>query len=347
MKITAIATLPLQALQILSTAKSFDTNSIIGSRRLNRLGLHTARVRQAARMAERRRHMLSRFVDSEQCESFSKSGFFRIENFLPEQTFSNIQREIELDFDRFDMIQGSAVTRMGMIDDIDLQERPGLRAARRDPRMLRLIRYAASHGGQPLVTLQAVFANPTKQASADDPQTIVHADTFHATAKAWLFLHDVGQEDGPFTFVPGSHEMTPQRYEWERELAIGQMSDRDVYSRRGSLRVSISELKDLGYVEPLPITVKANTLVVADTHGFHARSISPRKTSRLEIYSYMRRNPFTPWSGFHAASFPGVETRMNHLMMSGLQTLERLHIKRSPWQHAGSGRMDEWPILLD
>ncbi len=338
--------LPIQALQIASTAKSFEKNRVIGSRRLNELGLHTARVRRAARMAQRRRRKLAHAVDSDHIEQFARTGFFRIDNFLPGQVFDNVKRELERDFERYDMIQGSAVTRMGLIDDVDLRKRPGLKAARHDRRMLQLLHYASSHGGQPLVTLQAVFANQTQAAPAGDPQTALHADTFHASAKAWLFLHDVGSQDGPFMYVPGSHEMTSQRYEWERAMSCGRLENRDVYSRRGSLRISTSELEQLGYGAPVSLTVKANTLIVADTHGFHARSASPHRTSRMEIYSYLRRNPFLPWTGFHAASFPGVEMRMNRLAVAGLNTLEKLGLKQSPWQYAGRGRMDEWPQQL-
>ena len=42
-----------------------------------------------------------------------------------------------------------------------------------------------------------------------DPQTALHADTFHPTVKAWLFLTDVAADAGPFTYVPGSHRLTP------------------------------------------------------------------------------------------------------------------------------------------
>ena len=48
----------------------------------------------------------------------------------------------------------------------------------------------------------------------------LHADTFHPTAKFWLFLDDVGIEDGPFAYVPGSHKLTPERLAWEHEQAL-------------------------------------------------------------------------------------------------------------------------------
>ncbi|NND91978.1 MAG: hypothetical protein HKN42_14050 [Granulosicoccus sp.] len=52
-----------------------------------------------------------------------------------------------------------------------------------------------------------------------DPQSDLHSDTFPATAKAWLFLADVGKEDGPFCHVAGSHKFTPECYAREKAIA--------------------------------------------------------------------------------------------------------------------------------
>ena len=40
----------------------------------------------------------------------------------------------------------------------------------------------------------------------------------------------------------------------------------------------------------------ANTLVVADTFGFHARGASSGRSLRVEIWAYGRRSPFVPWA---------------------------------------------------
>jgi hypothetical protein len=42
--------------------------------------------------------------------------------------------------------------------------------------------------------------------------------------------------------------------------------------------------------------VSANTLVVADTFGFHARGPSAGASLRVEIWAYGRRTPFLPWA---------------------------------------------------
>ena len=66
------------------------------------------------------------------------------------------------------------------------------------------------------------------------------------------------------------------------------------------------KLAALGLPEPVRFAVPANTLVVADTYGFHARGLSSRPTVRAEIWAYRRRSPFLPWTGFDPLSLPGL-----------------------------------------
>ena len=71
------------------------------------------------------------------------------------------------------------------------------------------------------------------------------------------------------------------------------------------------------------MAVPANTLVVADTSGFHARTQSLRPSHRVEIYATFRRSPFLPWTGGHLLALPwisgrhaGIEMRLQRLFSS-------------------------------
>src|SRR5258708_24563312 len=68
--------------------------------------------------------------------------------------------------------------------------------------------------------------------------------------------------------------------------------------RQGSFRIEPEELPALGLPEPRVFAVPANTLVVADTFGFHARGPSAGRSLRVEIWAYGRRSPFVPWAAF-------------------------------------------------
>mgnify|MGYP000259416714 FL=1 len=341
---------PIHFAQLFSGAKSFEKNSLLGSEFLNRKGLHVWRVAQAQKLAAKRRKRLAYLVSAEHREAYERDGYVKVENFLDESLFAQVQNEIQnTQFDRVDMRQGSAITRRSMIDEDDLADKPGLLAAKNDQSMVNLVRYVASHHGQPLITLQTVLALPAiGKKGAIDPQTQVHSDTFHPTAKAWLFLTDVGPDDGPFSYVAGSHKVTPQRYEWERDISTSLDSVENRYAKRGSLRVDTGQLSAMGYPMPSKMTVKANTLIVADTHGFHARCASDKSTTRIEIYSSLRRNPFVPFTGssvggFHVASLPVIRKRLNRTVINGLATLRKLRIRGNPWKEIGTGSADEWP----
>ncbi len=139
--------------------------------------------------------------------------------------------------------------------------------------------------------------------SHPDPQTSMHIDTFHPTMKAWLFLQDVAEEDGPFAYAPGSHRRTPRREVWERRQSI-RASDPATRKKGGAFRVTKPEMARLRCAKPKRFAVAANTLVVGDTYGFHARRRSTRPSVRMEIWAYSRRNPFMPWTRFDLASLP-------------------------------------------
>lgn len=141
-----------------------------------------------------------------------------------------------------------------------------------------------------------------------DPQIYLHADTFHPTVKAWYFLSDVSVEDGPFTYVPGSHILTPERVAWERQKSLdARQAER--LTARGSFRVDPGELAALNLPPARAFGVPANTLIVADTFGFHARGKASHASTRVEIWAYGRRNPYIPWTGFDLMSLPGIAER--------------------------------------
>src|SRR3546814_7089204 len=63
------------------------------------------------------------------------------------------------------------------------------------------------------------------------------------------------------------------------------------------MRIEPRELAELSLPPPQRFAVPANTLVVADTCGFHGRCPSSKSARRVEIWAYSRRNPFLPWTG--------------------------------------------------
>lgn len=308
MKAIDVLRAPLWAAELATGAKSFRDNPIIGSPNLNRRGLHVERAKLAERMADMRRRRLQHLVDAEDAEAYARDGYVVRRNALPADAFAALRRAVEdNEYPAQEMWQGNAVTRFAPVTRRMCADHPEIGAFVNGRLFQGLLRYVASANADPIVFLHTVFAEPDR--GPRDPQTVFHSDTFHATAKAWFFLEDVAEDGGPFTFVPGSHRMTPERLQWEYEKSLTAHQDKNVHHALGSFRVSDEDLAHLGFRAPVRVSVPANTLVVADTHGFHARSVSTKPTVRLGIYGSLRRSPFLPFAGLDPFSLPGLRGR--------------------------------------
>ncbi|POF31758.1 phytanoyl-CoA dioxygenase family protein [Roseibium marinum] len=326
---------PLWLIGLAGTDKSPRKNPFLGSERLNTWGLHRKRVTIAAKLASQRRARLADSVDREHRAFFDENGYFLVKDFLPDEVFRQLKEEaFSQPFETREMRQGQAVTRMTLLPPEVLQRNAALAAAVHDPRALAMIRYAASHGGQPLNFLQTVLVEPLK-VKKKDPQSDAHSDTFHATSKAWLFLQDVGEEDGPFFFVPGSHKLTPERLEWEYQCSLSASKDPRSHHASGSFRIRADELAALGLPQPVRMAVPENTLIVADTFAFHGRTPSDKPTVRSEIHWHMRRNPFLPWTGLDIKSLPFLKDREMPMLMSLADFAEKTLKQRNIWRPVG------------
>jgi hypothetical protein len=316
-------------------AKSFRDNPIIGSPTLNRAGLHVARMRLAYRMAERRRERLAPLISNEDRAAFAHDGFVIKRDFLQSAAFDALKHQVlSYAAPARQQSQGDAIIRRIALDRRAMMRLPTVRTLVESPEWLGLVRYIGSYRLEPFLYVQTIFAHARE--AAPDPQTRLHADTFHPTVKAWFFLTDAGEDQGPLIYVPGSHQPTRRRLAWERRASLTAGESADFQSSRGSLRISSPMLRRLGFAAPKVFAVPQNTLVVADTMGFHARAISTRPAVRSEIWAYGRRNPFLPWLGLDASGLPMVKGRAIPLYWSGLDVCERLRLARNPWRPAGT-----------
>jgi hypothetical protein len=343
MKATRFLMTPFWVAALATGAKSFRDNPVIGSAELNRRGLHARRAKLAHAMAWRRRARLAHMISAGDRAAFDRDGFVLREEFLPRGEFEQLREKIFAHAaPAREMLQGDTVTRRFAVDPELIAAVPEIKGllANRDWRGLN--RYVGSFDQEPLTYIQTILSQVRN--AKPDPQTDLHIDTFHPTVKAFYFLTDVAEDEGPFVYVPGSHRLTPKRLQWEYEQSIGAAASDDRLASRGSLRATTAEVAAMGFAPPRAFAVPANTLVIADTVGFHARGLSVRPSVRVEIWTYGRRNPFLPWTGFDPWSIPGLAERRIPFLWQARDFMQRRGLMGQPWKDVGLLRPRDPPV---
>jgi hypothetical protein len=317
---------PYYFLQLFSTAKSFRDNPIIGSKLLNRLGLHVWRIKLSDWAIACRRWQLSGRVAAADRERFLADGFLVKEDFLPPELFEQLRQEVaRYDVEGWACYQGDTITHRILLDEKTLRDLPACRALLKNRSYRNLLAWTAGIAAAPVFYIQRIF-NGAVAGMPADPQKNLHSDTFHSTVKAWLFLDDVPKGRGPFTYVPGSHRMTPARLQAEYERSLVESGNTDHYTAKGSLRWDRDRLAAMGLPPPKEITARANTLVIADTRGIHCRGSVEEACMRCEIWVYSRPNPFWPFAGFE---IPGRQQLRDALIRWWLEYQARKAARRN------------------
>ncbi len=116
-----------------------------------------------------------------------------------------------------------------------------------------------------------------------DGQAEIHTDTFHPTHKMWLYLTDVSIDDGPLVYYPGSHRLSVTALRAVHRESRG--------PNAGSRRIEPGEPERRG-LTPRVFTEPANTLVIADTAGYHGRIQGRPPGWRLALELQFRPDPF-------------------------------------------------------
>ena len=283
--------LPIWILEIFTEAKSFEKNPVIGSRFLNLLGLHVFRLLCAHLLTAWRRFLLGFSVPRHYRKALKQNGYIQIDDVLDKTLFDELCREAGEPWPetRY-FVQGDTTTEFLFLKEHYRQKMSACSRLFEQTPINKLMMYVAATGLMPWMDfLNIKNISGTKDG---DPQKIFHSDTFHPTMKAWLFLEDVTPEKGPFEYISKSNQLTWGRIKWEYRNSIRSKTLDQDYARRGSLRVSEDETESMGYGAVKSFSVSKNTLVIADTFGFHRRGEASENSHRLSVAYSLRTNPF-------------------------------------------------------
>jgi hypothetical protein len=301
----------LRSFFIVFTNEKNFAHRVIGSRVLNRLGLHLLRIVLSDALYLLRTLPLA-WLHPVLWFRFVRDGFVVIDDFLPPADADAVRTEYDAasrgywaanplertgergfgpkhmrrgGFDRYD---GDSANRF-----IDIPSQGAIRRVfcgswRMTSLCLALFGtlnrfrkhsiYELVHGDEEL--------NP-------DVQRELHKDTFHHTFKTWYYLDDVTAGHGPTQVVPGSHRTSLRRLRWEYARAMAAV-DEAGHGSGGSFRVDDGELPSLGLAPPQELLCRGNSLVVVNTKAFHRRGRAPRDTMRRSLYANFRPWAFSP-----------------------------------------------------
>jgi hypothetical protein len=266
-----------------------SSDKLIASQGLNRVGAQVLRMVVAHGI-----HRLVRKTAPDQvrqwCQSLEREGFLFLEDFLPGDAFAAIRDS------SFALMADSQVrrttykhgsTRVDHLDLLALDAERGrvFQPWLNDERIPALLGWAERRRVSAAAGFPVIERVRYGVSDEHDQENDLHSDTFFPTHKLWLYLQDVDEARGPLVFVPRSHGLSVGRVFWEYQNSVGQ--------RQGARRITDDELRALGLSER-SMSCRANTLVVANTCGYHRRSPGAFGQERLSLQMSFRTNPFLP-----------------------------------------------------
>lgn len=285
----------------MSLAGILSNEKLIETRLGNKLGLQVGRVLAARLMLHLRRALRGSCPPdvAPYVAKLKRDGFCLIPDFLPEDVFRAVRQEFEQannDATWTDATTFVDVRRLAMT-----AARINTKTAQDCPETMKWVfgdcRWRdifAAHEGcdrgrlDDLDRLEARFEHivPTDEAPPEEKDystCFVHSDSFFSITKAFYYLRDSDEHSGAFRFAPGSHRLTLARLAFEYANSNGRFER--------SPRPTDDELAQMG-CRMESLDCRANSLMIANPFGFHARGEFDQGTQRNTVYWEFRSLPF-------------------------------------------------------
>ena len=274
-------------------------NHILPSPLANKIGIPVLRTLLADILIKLRRLKNCRPKDDYE-KKLIEDGIVVIPNFLPDEDFKELKSEFDNNISVSEDVKivkkGSMQVNIRKVEKNEYEKFPAMKKFARNKQLIRLI--SVGEGIKVVDELKkfdlekTIFGDPDKDTDGNVP---FHADIHFHSHKVLYYMSDVTEEGGPFIYCKNSHLNNLDRlwFEFKR----GQLKDAHIEGWRIQQHLDkkffnnyFSKLKNQEYKVACP----ANTLVIANVHGFHKRGESISGVERSLIRIPHRYNPLGP-----------------------------------------------------
>ena len=267
----------------------FNKEYIINSKMLNLIGIQPLRY-ITAKIIYHLRGLFFLWDESIETKNLLKDGIIIIENFLDYKEFENFKKN----FNEIGKIGKDESFESG---DIYIQrnsintnlENKHINLFLKSKKILSILSAVERRDFNksiiseitPVVWIEKLFI---KKSTVHDSQKDLHSDIFFNTHKIWFYPDEVKTEDGPTAFVKKSHRFSFKRIILEY---LNSIDKKKIVNIRGQ-NLNLKKYEEKKKI----ITVKANTLVIANTHGFHCRTAGKIGSCRKQLHFRIKKDPF-------------------------------------------------------
>lgn len=131
-----------------------------------------------------------------------------------------------------------------------------------------------------------------------DEQRNLHSDSPYPKFKCWIYINDINENNGAFQYVEYSNKITDKMLDFYYNFSNLQRTDPNFINHTehgkngkiGSPRLFINNinnenliLKEMNLKPPISLNYPKNTLIIANTFGFHKRGFCKEKNRRIML----------------------------------------------------------------
>ena len=270
--------------------RSITHDKLVNSSLLNRLGMQVFRTIAAKALYKVRPAKVDTSV-RQQVTELQREGMIVIPNFLPEEVFEGVQNECISALDKETIPNeihdhGATKVKIARLNKVADEQFPNTLRFYADPLIKHVFEAVEKRKFTDTASLWGAEHVTQGPADEEDRESSLHSDIFYNTHKAWLYLTDVEEKDGPLVFVRRSHKTSLNQ--------LGHIYRHSVSPAQKSRRVQQAELDQMGLKEEIMVSPK-NTLVIANTCGYHRRLKGQPGGQRYALHVSMRSQPFMVW----------------------------------------------------